>query len=157
MTDIGIRQAPRITMPRRRGGARDLVTDERVRGLDWVLQLAVLGLVVIGALLVWAATKPEQIALHADPTAYLKKSILNAGLGLVLGAWVARIDNRSLRAYAPVVYVASVFGLVVVLSPLGSTINGAHSWITLPAGFELQPAEFAKVALIVGMAMILGD
>jgi rod shape determining protein RodA len=53
--------------------------------------------------------------------------------------------------------VASVFGLLAVLSGLGSTINGAHSWIVLPAGFQVQPSEFAKVALVVGMAMLLGE
>ncbi|MCW2622896.1 MAG: rod shape-determining protein RodA, partial [Frankiales bacterium] len=36
-------------------------------------------------------------------------------------------------------------------------VNGAHSWIVLPAGFQIQPAEFAKVAIVVGMAMILSE
>jgi rod shape determining protein RodA len=45
----------------------------------------------------------------------------------------------------------------MVLSPLGSTINGAHSWIVLPAGFQVQPSEFAKIALIVLAAMLLGE
>ena len=34
----------------------------------------------------------------------------------------------------------------------------AHrAWISLPGGFQLQPAELAKIAIIVGMAMILAD
>ena len=44
-----------------------------------------------------------------------------------------------------------------MLSPLGSEINGAHSWIVVGGGFQVQPSEFAKVALVVGMAMILGE
>ena len=44
---------------------------------------------------------------------------------------------------------------MAVLSPLGSTINGSHSWIVLPAGFSIQPSELAKVALVVGLAMLL--
>lgn len=128
-----------------------------LRSLDWVLQAAVLCLLVLGAVLVYSATKTKQEAHHLDPAAFLKKDVLNIGVGLILGTVTARIDYRALRAYAPIVYGASILGLVVVLSPLGATINGAHSWIVLPAGFELQPAEFAKVALIVGMAMILGE
>jgi rod shape determining protein RodA len=62
-----------------------------------------------------------------------------------------------LRAYAPVLYVLSIAGLVAVLSPLGSTIKGAHSWIVLPAGFSIQPSEFAKVALVVGVSMLLAE
>jgi rod shape determining protein RodA len=44
-----------------------------------------------------------------------------------------------------------------VLSPVGSTINGAHAWIRLPAGFTVQPSEFAKVSIIVGVALVLAD
>ena len=92
-----------------------------------------------------------------DPQSYLKKHLLNLAIGLALGAIVALFDYRALRAYAPVVYVASVLGLVAVLSPLGSTINGAHAWIVLPAGFSIQPSEFAKVAIIVALPMILSE
>jgi rod shape determining protein RodA len=44
-----------------------------------------------------------------------------------------------------------------VLTPLGKTINGAHSWIVLGGGFQVQPSELAKVALVVGMAMLLAE
>ena len=75
----------------------------------------------------------------------------------MLGVVASVFDYRMLRAYAPVLYVLSIAGLVAVLSPLGSTINGSHSWIVLPAGFSIQPSEFAKVALVVGMAMLLSE
>ena len=52
--------------------------------------------------------------------------------------------------------VDNVAPLVSILS-LGSTINGAHSWIVLPLGFSVQPSEFAKVALVVGVAVLLGE
>ena len=128
-----------------------------VRVLDWWLQGAVLALVVVGAVLVWSATKQSQLTAGGDPAAFLKKDILNVAIGLVLGAIAARVDYRALRAYAPILFGLSILGLLAVLSPLGSTINGAHSWIVLPAGFQIQPAEFAKVALIVIIAMILGE
>ena len=152
--------AARSSPPRRpRATARDLVMDRGgpVRTLDWTLQLAVLLLASIGALLVFSATRHSQLHKGLDPAAFLKKDILNIGIGLVLGALAARVDYRSLRAYAPIVYGASIIGLIAVLTPVGSTINGAHSWIVLPAGFQVEPSEFAKVALVVGMAMLLGE
>jgi rod shape determining protein RodA len=39
-----------------------------------------------------------------------------------------------------------------VLSPIGSDINGAHAWISLPGGFQVEPSEFAKIALILIIA-----
>jgi rod shape determining protein RodA len=57
-----------------------------------------------------------------------------------------------------VLYVASILGLLAVLVPhVGVTVNGAHSWINLGGGFEIQPAEFAKIAVILGMAMLLSE
>ena len=128
-----------------------------LRQLDWILLLAVAGLISVGGLLIWSATKQQQLNLGLDPQAFLKKHIINAVLGLCLGTLAALVDYRALRAYAPLVYLASCIGLLAVLSPLGSTINGAHSWIVLPAGFQIQPSEFAKLAVVVGMAMLLGE
>jgi len=128
-----------------------------LRQLDIWLLLAVSTLVSVGGLLIWSATREHQLALGLDPNAFLKKHIINAVLGVGLGIAAALVDYRALRAYAPFVYGASCLGLIVVLSPLGSTINGAHSWIVLPAGFQIQPSEFAKLAIVVGMAMLLGE
>src|ERR1019366_8574814 len=51
-------------------------------------------------------------------------------------------------------YAITSIGLLVVLSPLGSIVNGAHSWIALPGGFQAEPSEFAKVTLILMVALI---
>jgi rod shape determining protein RodA len=128
-----------------------------LRQLDWILLLAVSALASVGGLLIWSATRQREIALGLDPQAFLKKHIINAVIGLALGTAAALVDYRALRAYAPFVYGASCLGLLAVLSPIGSTINGAHSWIVLPAGFQIQPSEFAKLAIVVGMAMLLGE
>jgi rod shape determining protein RodA len=143
---------------RRRESLRDraLDRDSPLRRLDWILLLAVALLCTFGALLVWGATKPQQLTAGLDPNAYLKKDMLNIGIGVTLGSVAALVDYRTIRAYAPVVYAASLVGLIAVLVH-GQTINGSHSWIHLPAGFEVQPSEFAKIALIVLLAMMLGE
>ena len=136
---------------------RALQRESPLRRLDLVLALCVAALVVLGALLVWSATRQRMVLAGLDPQTFFKKHALNAVIGLVLAIGAALVDYRALRAYVPVVYALSCLGLVVVLSPVGATINGAHSWIVLPAGFQIQPSEFAKVAIVVGMAMILGE
>jgi rod shape determining protein RodA len=150
----GLRSAP--SLRDRAAQARSERRGAIFRSIDWLLILSTLALCGLGALLVYSATKQYQIDHQLDPMAYFKRSLLNVGIGLVLGLVVAAVDYQYLRAYAPVLYVASLLGLAAVLL-VGSTINGARSWIVLPAGFQLQPSEFAKVALVVGMAMILGE
>ncbi|MGN6611665.1 MAG: rod shape-determining protein RodA [Angustibacter sp.] len=119
--------------------------------LDWGLLVAALGLSLIGALLVWSATR------RGSGDAVVVKHLVNLAIGLVLGGAVALVDYRGLRAYSPVLYIASMVGLLAVLTPLGSTINGSHSWIVLPAGFSVQPSEFAKVALVVALPLLLAE
>jgi rod shape determining protein RodA len=146
------------TPPRRSVLSQALDRDSVLRRLDWVLALAVAGLLVMGTLLVWSATRQRQLDAGLDPNYFLRKHLINITVGVVLAAMTALFDYRSLRAYVPIVYVASMLGLLAVLAPgVGSTINGSHSWILLPAGFSIQPSEFAKVALCVALPMLLAE
>ncbi|MGP4029767.1 rod shape-determining protein RodA [Actinomadura sp. 3N407] len=128
-----------------------------LRRLDWPLFLAVLALSVVGALLVRSATFQLLTEQGKDPEGFLKRHILNLGIGFLLGGVVTLLDYRLLRAYVPILYGLACVGLVAVLTPLGETINGSHSWIVLGGGFQVQPSEFAKVGLVVLLAMILGE
>ena len=159
MTDWTTPRVSPMALRPRSASLRDRAMDREspLRNLDWWLMISVASLIGVGALLVWSATEQRMVNAGLDPQTFLKKHVINAVIGLVLGSAAALVDYRALRAYAPFVYGASCLGLVAVLSPLGSTINGAHSWIVLPAGFQVQPSEFAKVALVVGMATLLGE
>jgi len=129
-----------------------------VKGFDPVLTAVVGLLLFIGTLLVWAATRDWYTRNGLDGQYYLKRHIINIMIGLVLAYAVTVIDYRLLRAYTPILWGAGVLGLVIVLIPgLGAEINGAKAWIALPGGFQIQPAELAKIAIIIGMSMILSE
>ena len=136
---------------------RVLAKSSAVRHLDPILLAAVLGLALIGTLLVWSATQPALLQAGADPRAYLKKQLLNIGIGLVFMLAASTLDYRRLRHYAVAVYGASCLGLLAVLTPAGSTVNGAHSWISLPGGFQIEPSEYAKLGLVLMLAVIVGE
>jgi rod shape determining protein RodA len=128
-----------------------------LRHLDWILLAAVLALSLVGTLLVWSATQPGLAQSGADSRTYLMKQLLNIAIGLALMVVVAFLDYRQLRLYAPVIYGLSCLGLLIVLTPLGSIVNGAYSWISLPGGFQIEPSEFAKLSIILMTAMIIGE
>ena len=132
--------------------ARALAKDSPLRKYDWVLLVVVVALSLAGTLLVYSATQPA-----ADPRGYLIKQLINVGLGLGLLVAVSLLDYRQIRLLAPIVYGAACLGLVVVLSPIGSTVNGAKAWINLPAGFQVEPSEFAKIALVLMIALVFGE
>jgi rod shape determining protein RodA len=128
-----------------------------LRRFDWILTLAVLGLGLAGVLLVWSASQATLLQVGADPRAYLNKQLLNLVIGLILMIAVAMLGRRRLRAYSPLSYAAALLGLLAVLSPLGTAVNGARAWISLPGGFQVEPSEYAKLGLVLMAARILGD
>jgi len=122
---------------------------------DWVLVLVTGAVLVIGALLVWSSTSDNEALAHGEGTAYLRRHLANVVIGLGLAAAVLVTDHRWVRILAPFVYAASVVGLLLVLV-MGSTINGSQSWLII-GGLSLQPAEFAKLAVVVGMALLVAE
>jgi len=137
--------------------SRVTARDSSLRHLDWVLITAVLALSALGVLLVWSATEPSLAAAGTNTRTYLDKQAIYVVIGLVLMAGVSLIDYRQLRVYAPVIYGVAILGLLVVLTPLGSTVNGAKGWIDLPGGFQIEPSEYAKIALILITAMLFSE
>jgi rod shape determining protein RodA len=58
--------------------------------------------------------------------------------------------------YAGLIYAASIVLLLLVRSPLGSTVKGSQRWFEL-FGFQLAPSEIAKLALIAMLAAFLSE
>lgn len=129
-----------------------------LRDWDPALGFSVVGLLGIGTLLVYAATRDWFASNGLDPQYYLKRHVINILIGVLLAWAVTLIDYRLIRAYTPILWGVGVIGLLLVLIPgVGVTVNGARAWIGLPGGFQIQPAELAKITIIVGMALILSE
>src|SRR5690606_36014096 len=124
-------------------------------GLDWVLMAAVVGLLAIGTLVVWSTTAGRENLTAGDPTSYLRKQLVNLAIGGVLMVLVLATDHRWVRILAPAVYLAAVVGLVLVLT-IGTELNGSQSWLRV-AGMSIQPSEFAKLAVVIGMALLVAE
>ncbi len=139
----------------RRLAARAASRDSALRHADWLLLAVVLALTLLGTLLIWSATQPTLIGQGSNPDEFLLKQVLDSALGLVLMLIVSSLSTRQIRLYAPIVYGLSCLGLLAVLTPLGSIVNGARAWISIGAGFQVEPSEFAKLSVIVISAMLL--
>ncbi|GAA0991443.1 rod shape-determining protein RodA [Nocardiopsis tropica] len=126
------------------------------RRLDWVLIVSVAVLCAIGSLLVWSATLPGDGGDPMDSTGHLRRHLAHLAVAWVACLVVASVDFRTVRAYAPIVYVATAVALVLVLTPLGAVINGSRGWIVVGA-FQFQPSELAKVGLVLVLATLLGE
>lgn len=126
-----------------------------VQALDKWLIGSTLLILVLGAVVVWSATAPNEALTQGQPTLYFKKHLINMSIGVVLGLAVVLTDYRWLRILTPLLYVLSVIGLGLVLL-MGASINGSRSWVLI-GGLSIQPAEFAKLAVICAMAIIVAE
>lgn len=142
--------------PERSTLSRLMARDSVMRRLDWPILLSSLALSLIGSALVYSATRNRTVINQGDPYYFLFRHLMNTGIGLALMIGTIWLGHRTLRTAVPILYGASVFLMLLVLTPLGDTINGQRNWLSA-GGVSLQPAEFAKITIILGMAMLLAS
>ena len=110
----------------------------------WILILAIL-LCVVGFVALYSATQ-------SDNFEYLKKQIIWFIISIILMTIVSFIDYKIMVKISPVLYGISIILLIVVL--FTKSINGASSWFNI-GGFSLQPAEIAKITVILFLAYVI--
>jgi len=140
------------TMTSRRTAVRGGVRRERHEPA-YALLLAVMALTAIGIVMVYSASSVRSYFNSADPAAQGLEQIVWAVLGLTGLLVASRVDFRHLRYLAIPTFVITLALLVAVLIPgIGSEINGSRRWIVVPGVGSLQPAEFAKLAVVLYLA-----
>ncbi|MFF3920116.1 rod shape-determining protein RodA [Streptomyces sp. NPDC001852] len=140
--------------PERAGWTRLFARDSLTRRLDWPILLSAVALSLIGSALVFSATRNRTEINQGDPYFFLERHLMNLGIGFALMIGTLWLGHRALRNAVPILYGLSVLLALTVLTPLGATINGQRNWLVI-GGFSLQPAEFLKISIILGMAMML--
>ncbi|MEP6693302.1 MAG: putative lipid II flippase FtsW [Chloroflexota bacterium] len=128
----------------------------RTTSYDLVLVMVVLALTLLGVAMVYSASGIKALDALDDPRYFLVWQSLWAALGLAGMFAATRIDYHRYRVLAlPLLAVAIVLLAAVLVPGLGTNVNGASRWLRVgPVG--LQPAELAKLALILYLAFWLG-
>jgi rod shape determining protein RodA len=86
----------------------------------------------------------------------MKKQLGFLLIGAVVLLLAASFDYRFVKVYAGLIYVASLILLILVRTPLGTTVKGSQRWFQL-FGFQFAPSEVAKLALIAMLAAFLAE
>jgi cell division protein FtsW len=109
----------------------------------------------LGVLAVYSASAIVAMDRHQDPYFFLKRHVLYAMLGSVAMMLGMQVDYHGLRRWTyPCLLVALILLVVVLLPPFAKEVGGAKRWIELgPLSF--QPAEVAKLTLILYLAHAL--
>ena len=119
--------------------------------IDWALVIAVLALCALGVIMINSTT--------ADPTRVLSRLYITQLYAIVLGlvamVFMLTLDYRTFTDKSHLIYLGMCALLIYVMF-FGMVQMGARRWIPLKL-FNLQPSEFAKVAVALVLAKFFGE
>lgn len=125
-------------------------------GYDLTLLSVVLGLLAIGLAMVYSASGIKALDAVDDPRYFLIQQSAWVAIGLVAMLVIARIDyHRYRRLAAPVLLLALLLLGVVLVPGVGTRVGGASRWLRISSFAGLQPAELAKLAIVLYLAFWL--
>ncbi len=120
---------------------------------QYMVSFAVTILCAVGAMMVLSASSVQAQFSGRSPYYYAIRQLVFMAAGIIGAVVIGRINPRVIQRMGWLGWGLSMVGLLLVLSPLGHTVNGNQNWINV-AGFTFQPSEFAKLGLIVWAAGI---
>jgi cell division protein FtsW len=117
------------------------------------LLIAAVSLVAFGVVMVYSASSVQAYVSREDASSYGVQQALWAAIGLSAMVVLSRLDFRILRRFALPGFLAAMVLLAIVLVPgVGTEVNGSRRWLAVPLVGGFQPAEIAKLAVVVYLA-----
>lgn len=131
---------------------RRFLANVRWSRYPWGVLALALGFLGLGSLLVYSMSSVDALFQREDVrfAAHVKKVVLALpflSLGVLLGP-------RDMRKRAWLVYAGAIV-LLLLVPVIGEERNNAKRWIPTPMRIDIQPSEFAKVALVIVLARVL--
>jgi rod shape determining protein RodA len=154
--DTGFDEDRRQRLARERVQSRWMSAYDPVKHLDPILVLTALALTGIGLIAIYSAKLQALTSQGLPTTLYVTRQLVALVIGIGAMVVTALLDYRRLRSYAPLLYGLALVLLGLVITDLGTTRGGAQRWIII-GGFQLQPSELAKIAVLLLVASILHE
>ncbi|MBX3533686.1 MAG: putative lipid II flippase FtsW [Xanthobacteraceae bacterium] len=123
--------------------------------VDRLLLGALFAIVLLGIILLLAASPPLATRLGVDPFFFVHRQALYLVPAVCVLIATSLLDPRQIRRTCLIVFAVSI--VLVALTPfIGAEIKGARRWLSI-LGFSLQPSEFMKPAFIVLTAWVFAE
>lgn len=122
---------------------------------DFDLLIVIVFLLCFGLVMLYSASSYDAyLEIEGDDLFYFRRQAFISLAGFVSMYFVSKVDYHVFGAFAPEIFLLSLFLMALVQTPLGVTTNGARRWIGVN-GMTVQPSEFTKIAVILFISYLL--
>lgn len=131
-------------------------TDESKK-MDFPLLVTIIILVCMGIIMVSSATSYSALTEFDNSNYYLVKQLEFAIAGIILMFIISKIDYKIYRKLGYFAYGAAILLMILVLTPLGVSVNGATRWLGVGNLFRFQPSEIMKIAIVIATSTYIAN
>ena len=125
------------------------------RYFDFSLLFIVLFLLAFGLVMVYSTSSySASLDFDGDSLYYLKRQLISVAVGIVVMAITAVFPYGVYKKLAGPAYLFGLVSILLILTPLGYTANGARRWLRF-GSLSIQPAEICKLCIIIFVASLL--
>ena len=130
-----------------------LGVDKENRGkMDFPLLVSIILLLCIGIIMVSSASSYSALSKYDDSNFFLVKQLGFAIVGFIAMIVISTIDYKKYKKVSYLFYGLTLILMILVLTPLGVSVNGAKRWLGIGDFFRFQPSEIMKIALVLATA-----
>ena len=123
---------------------------------DYSLLFVLVFVVGFGLTMIYSTSSYTAQIEEGDPEFYFRRQLIFTIIGFVIMVFETKFfDYHYLKKLALVIYIAGIFSMLLLKTPLGITRNGATRWIRLPGLGQFQPAEVVKIGTIALTALLV--
>lgn len=123
-----------------------------IRNYDYTLIIATLFLIGLGLIMVYSSSYAVALNYDLQPGHFFKRQLFAVFVGLIIFIATMLFPYKAYQKFTKLLLLLTVTLLLIVLF-VGEVVNNAQSWISL-GGFNFQPAELAKIAIIIYLANV---
>ena len=123
--------------------------------MDFGMFVITIILLCIGLVMVASASSYHSLIYYGNSNELFNKQLVFAILGVIAMIIISRIDYKKYKKWSYLAFIIAAILLLLVITPLGVTRNGAQRWLGVGETFQIQPSEIMKPVLVLAIATYL--
>ncbi len=124
-------------------------------GIDFGMFVITISLLCIGLVMVASASSYHALIYYGDSNHLFVRQLCFALVGIVAMIAISKVDYRKYKKWGYLAFILAAILLLLVITPLGVTRNGAKRWLGIGEVLQFQPSEIMKPVLVIAIATYL--